>query len=185
MKKMWLSVLVLVSLMTLAATAQARGGGSGILFTLNAFYNTDKTESQDIGGTATTAESKAAIYDVKLGYLGSSGFYWGGLYTSRSSDVGGSSTSGSATGASVGYVGSMGFYVMGHYILSATQGTNYKEGSGMQADLGYMTAINGSFIVGVELTYRSISYKKDETNTNLDHYKHDEVMPLLTLGYLF
>lgn len=184
MKKMWLSALVLASTMTMAATAQARGSGSGVLFTLNAFYYSNKAEVQ-AGGATASSESKNSIYDVKLGYLGGSGLYLGGIYTSRSSDSGGTATTGTATGASLGYVGSSGFYLMGHYLLSATEGDNYKEGSGIQADLGYMTAVSGNLIVGVELTYRSITYKKDENNAALTSYKHDEVMPLLTIGYLF
>lgn len=185
MKKMWLSALVLASTMAMAATAHARGSGSGVLLTLNAFYYSNKAEVE-AGGATVSSESKNSIYDLKLGYLGGSGLYLGGLYTSRSSDSGsGTTTSGTATGASVGYVGSSGFYVMGHYLLSATEGNNYKEGSGIQADLGYMTAVSGNVIVGVELTYRSITYKKDDTNAALDSYKHDEVMPLLTIGYLF
>lgn len=184
MKKMWLSALVLASTLSGAATAQARGGGSGVLLTLNAFYKTDKAELK-AGGATATSESKSSVYDVKLGYLGGSGLYLGGLYTSRSYDAGGSPTAGSATGASVGYVGSAGFYVMGHYLLSATYGDNLKEGSGLQADFGYMTAVNGGLLVGVELTYRSVTYKKDETNAAMEHYKHDEVMPMLTIGYMF
>lgn len=187
MKKMWLSALIFVSTMTLAVAAQARGGsgGDGVLMSVNAYYNSDKTESQDVGGTAATSKSTGAIYDVKLGYLTGSGFYLGGLYTSRSNDVGGSSTSGSATGASIGYVGTMGFYVMGHYLLSATEQNVYKEGSGYQADLGYLTAIDGHLVVGVELTWRHINYKKDDNDANLDHYTHEQVLPMLTLGYLF
>lgn len=186
MKNRWFSALLLASSLAFTVTAHARGGsgGSGVMFTLNGFYNTDKTQTQS-GGATTTSDTKGAVYDVKLGYLEGDGWYLGGMYTSRSHDAGGSSTAGSATAGSIGYVGSMGFYAMAHYIFSATEGTNYKQGSGYQGDLGYLTAINGSFIVGVEVTYRTITYKKDENNAALDHYTHDEVMPMLTLGYLF
>lgn len=184
MKKMWLSSVITASVVFLLVTVPAAGATSGVLFSLNAFYTTDKVEVES-GGVTSTVDAKDSAYDVKLGYLSNSGLYWGGLYTSRSSDIGGSTSAGTATGASLGYVGSRGFYVMGHYLLSATAGDNYKEGSGMQVDLGYMSAVSGGLILGVELTYRSVTYKKDETNAALDHYKHDEVMPMLTLGYLF
>lgn len=185
MKKMWLLALVLAFMTTLVTTAQARGG-SGVLFDVNLYYSSSKIETKDIGGAASvTTDGATAIYDVKLGYLSSSGLYLGGIYTSRSNSVlNQSGTSGSATGGSVGYMGSAGFFIMGHYLVSATDG-NYKEGSGVQADFGYKAGISNGWLVGAELSYRSMTYKKNDGNTSLESYKKDEVIPMVSVGYIF
>lgn len=188
-KRNWPS-LVLLSALFLAPAAQARGGGggggSGVLFDVNLFYTSSKIESKNTGGAATvTTDGSTAIYDLKLGYLPGSGLYWGGIYTSRSNSVlNQSGTSGSALGASLGYMGSNGFFIMGHYLFSATEG-DLSEGTGIQADLGYKAGMGSGWVVGGELTYRSITYKKDASNPSLESYKKDEVLPMISIGYLF
>lgn len=186
MRKTWLSALVLASTMALTATAQARGGGSGVLFDINLSYTSTKTETKNTGGSATTdSDGSTAIYDIKLGYLGGDGLYFGGIYTSRSESVlNQSGTSGSALGGSIGYMGSGGFFIMGHYLVQAKLG-DYSEGKGLQVDLGYKAGVGSGWLLGGELTYRSIGYTKHETNTNLDTYTVTEVMPMLSLGYMF
>ncbi|WP_413287579.1 hypothetical protein [Bdellovibrio sp. HCB337] len=186
MRKKLLSTLVLASAMALSATAQARGGGSGVLFDVNLSYTSTKVESKDTGGSATTSsDGSTAIYDIKLGFLGGDGIYFGGIYTSRSESVlNQSGTSGSAMGASLGYMGSAGFFLMGHYLMQAKLG-DYSEGSGIQVDLGYKAGVGSGWLLGGELTYRSIAYKKHETNTNLEALTITEVMPMLSIGYMF
>jgi len=189
MKKMWLSTLVLAATMTLAAaTAEARGGGggSGVLFDVNLFYNSSKIETKDTGGTASVTENGTnAIYDIKLGMLTGTGLYLGGIYTSRSNSVlNQAGTAGSAMGGSVGYFDSSGVFVMGHYLISATDGV-YSEGSGIQADLGYKAGMGSGWMLGAELTYRTLTYKKSSANTSLETYKKDEVLPMMSIGYVF
>lgn len=171
-----LALAVLLTTSMAASLAQARGSASGVMVLANAFiYN---STDEDNG---TKVESKNSVYDIKLGYLTGSGLYLGGLYTIRNSESGGSSSDGKALGGSVGYVGANGFFVMGHYIASAELGDDLKEGTGIQGDLGYITNVTGAFVVGVELTYRSIEYKKADDSK----YKKDELMPLLTVGFVF
>lgn len=186
MRKAWFAVLVLASAMTLVTTAEARGGGSGVLFDVNLYYASNKVQSKDTGSAAqTTTDGSAAIYDVKLGYLSGSGLYFGGLYTSRSNSVlNQSGTSGSATGGSIGYVGASGFFVMAHYLMGASNG-DYNEGTGQQADLGYKAGVGGGWLVGAEFSYRNITYKKNDSNVNLESYTTTEVIPMISLGYIF
>lgn len=159
--------------------AQARGSSSGVMLTANAFmYNITVQETP--GGKA---ESKLSVYDVKLGYLMGNGFYLGGLYSTRNTTAN-SSEDGKAMGASAGYIGSGGFFLKGHYILSAERGI-YKEGTGVQGDFGYLTNVTSSFMVGVELTYRSIDYKKSDNNSSLESLKQEELFPMLTVGFVF
>ncbi|WP_295905928.1 hypothetical protein [uncultured Bdellovibrio sp.] len=175
MKAKILALVAVVVASVVAGNAEARGSASGVMLTGNAFiYNS----TDDNNGTK--IESKNSIYDIKLGYLTGSGLYLGGIYTLRNSQTGSTTTDGKALGGSVGYVAANGFFVMGHYIASAELG-DLKEGKGMQGDLGYLTNVTGAFVVGVELTYRSIEYK----TTSDTKYKKDELLPLLTLGFVF
>lgn len=182
MKMSLITSLTLIMLSSVGSIVHARGGSasSGILLTANLFmYNT--TEERTPGGTSNGKES---IYDIKLGYLTGTGLYLGGIYTLRNSEVNSTTFDGNAAGASLGYMGTNGFYLMGHYLLTATDGY-LKEGSGIQADFGYMTEVSSSFMVGVELTYRSLDYKKDDTNSAITKVNRTELMPMLTLGLVF
>jgi hypothetical protein len=173
--------------MTFTTTAQARGGGgSGILFDLNLYYGSSKVDDVYSGVTTHESDGKTAIYDVKLGYLPGSGLYLGGIYTSRSDNaLNASGTAASAMGGSVGYMGSEGFFIMGHYLVTATSG-EYKEGSGVQVDLGYKAGVSSGWLVGAELTYRSITYKKNDTlAATFESHQVTEVMPMISVGYMF
>ena len=190
MKKMWLSALILASVTSVAGTAQARGGGgggsSGFLFDINLYYDTFKDETQNTGGTATTNNNTTeAVGDIKLGYLSSSGLYFGGIYTSRSNSfLNQSGTNGSSEGASIGYMASSGLFIMGHYLASSSYGT-YSSGTGYQADIGYKAGMGNGVLLGAEITYRTATYKKDSSNSSLDHYTVTETMPMISIGFLF
>jgi hypothetical protein len=185
MKKMWLYVFCLASTLTFAGSAHARGG-SGILFDVNLYYSSSKSTTKTTAGVETIGtDGSTAIYDIKLGYFGNSGLYFGGIYTSRSESVlNASGTSGSAMGGSIGYFASSGIFLMAHYIASASYGF-YKEGTGVQADLGYKAGVGSGWLLGGEISYRSIGYKKNENIANLDTYTVAEVVPMISIGYLF
>jgi hypothetical protein len=195
MKKTGISSLIVAAslcsgLLTLGSSAFARGGGggggSGVLLDANLYYHSARTETKDVGGVSKTlSDGTTAIYDIKLGYLMSEGLYIGGIYTSRSdSALNLSGNSGSATGASVGYMAGTGIFVMGHYLVSGTYGT-YSDGSGIQADFGYKAGMGSGWLLGAELSYRSMTYKKDSSNAALDSYKVTELFPMVSVGYLF
>jgi hypothetical protein len=185
MKMTGLSTLVFASILALGGLAQARGGGSGVLFDVNLYYGSSKEDQKLTDGTESKSGSTTAIYDIKLGYLGGSGLYLGGIYTSHSSTpLDGSGTNGSAMGGSVGYFGSTGFFIMGHYLVTGTYG-KYTDGSGMQVDLGYKAGVGGNWLVGGELSYRSMTYKKNEDIANLDSYTSTDIVPMVSIGYMF
>lgn len=164
----------------IAPFAQARGSASGVMLTANAYmYNTNIDMTP--GGSS---KSESSIYDIKLGYLGGSGLYLGGLYSIRKDVSDSSSLDGKAMGASLGYVGASGFFIKGHYLLSTEYG-DFKEGTGIQGDFGYITNVTGAFIVGVELTYRSVEYKKNDTIPGFEKLKRNELFPMLTVGFVF
>lgn len=183
MKFQVLAIAALMTVSVFVSSAQARGSSSGVMATLNAYMYNQTVETTS-GGASSSSEADSIIYDLKLGYLTGSGLYLGGLYTMRNSKSGSTTTEGKNLGASVGYFGANGFFIKGHYILSAEYG-DLKEGTGLQADLGYINNITGNFLVGVELTYRSVEYKKDESSPSLDKYKLTELFPMLTVGFVF
>lgn len=172
--------ITLLFSMALTSQAQARGGGaSGLMLTANVYMYNVTVEQVPTA----KAESKSSVYDIKLGYLTGSGLYFGGIYSMRNV-TGSSSTDGKAMGASLGYFASNGFFAKGHYLVSAEYGT-LKEGTGIQGDFGYITSVSSSVVVGVEMTYRSIEYKKDESNASLQKLRQDEMFPMFTIGLVF
>lgn len=175
-----LSILLAVAMMATTFNQAFAATANGVLFSANAFMYNSTTDTTP----GTQSKSNNSIYDLKLGYLTGSGLYMGGLYSLRKVETDSSTQDGSALGASVGYIGASGFFIKGHYLLSATNG-DLEEGTGMQADVGYIATVGGPFIVGVELTYRSIEYKKHKTVPTLEKLKNDELFPMLTLGFLF
>lgn len=178
------NLLLFVLITATASWAQARGyvgGMSGVLLSFNGFlYN--QTRDPDPGSSS---DDNLYIYDVKLGYLDGNGLYLGGIYTSRNHNGSAiSSEDGNALGASIGYVGESGFYIMGHYYLSAKLG-DHKDGTGYQGDFGYMTDVSGAFYVGVELTYRNLTYKKNDADPSQNSYSAREIFPMLTAAFIF
>ncbi|WII70884.1 hypothetical protein QJS83_10470 [Bdellovibrio sp. 22V] len=180
MKSKLLVLSALLSVGLFASISEARSTGGGVMLTANAFMRNTTSKV----GSGSESESKVSTYDLKLGYLGGSGLYLGGIYSISKTEGSGASTDGKALGGSIGYVGASGFYVQGHYLAQAEYG-DWKEGTGFQGDFGYITNVTGAFIVGVELSYRAIEYKKDETDASVSSIKTSELMPLLTVGFIF
>jgi hypothetical protein len=181
------ALVIAASLFLGGASAFARGGsGGGIIFDVNLFYESAKYETTNTGGSASTdSDTTTAIYDIKLGYLSSSGLYLGGIYTSRSNSVlNQSGTNGSAMGGSVGYMGDAGIFIQGHYLTGATYGV-YSDGSGLQVDVGYKAGVGTGWLLGAELSHRSIDYKKSSSNASLASYKVTETFPMVSIGYMF
>ncbi|CAE79674.1 hypothetical protein AB1A81_08290 [Bdellovibrio bacteriovorus] len=179
MSKKILALAVFMAGSVLSLQSQA-ATSNGVLVNANIFMYNNSTETTPGG----ESKSNSSIYDIKLGYISGNGLYLGGLYTLRKVETDSGSVDGNALGASIGYVGASGFYVKGHYLLSAEYDT-LKEGTGIQADFGYMTNVTSSFFVGVELTYRSIEYKKNEASPGMDSLKISETFPMLTVGFIF
>lgn len=171
-------IFVLVVLL-LVSVGQARPlEKNDILITGNIFlYNNSSETSPGESG-----EAKLNIYDLKLGYMYTSAVYLGALYTMRATQAEADSK-GTAMGLTVGYYGQNGFFINGSYILSATFG-DFKEGMGPQIDLGYVDSISSAFYLGVQLSYRSISYKKSDT-AEIDKHTITETLPMAILGFRF
>jgi uncharacterized protein YjbI with pentapeptide repeats len=182
MKKLFLlTVSLLCSQISLAKNI-GKDGDNTFILGLSAFYysanNSDATGS---------SHSTNTIYDLKGGYVTSKGLFIGGLLTSRNDDLGGAaSTGGSQTGASVGYYGSSGIHFVGHYIFSAKLGGfagAYEQGSGLQADFGYLSAVTSNFFIGVDLSYRNLTYKELNGAKLPSNFTRTELFPMLSLMF--
>lgn len=159
-----------------------KDGDNTAILGLSTFYYSSSSES---GGVSTTSTN--TIYDLKGGYVTSKGLFLGLLYTMRDDNLPGAvATGGTQLGASVGYYGSSGIHFVGHYITSAKLGGNpsaYEKGSGIQADFGYLSSVTSNFFIGVDLSYRSITYKDQGGVTLTNSYKRTELFPMLSLMF--
>lgn len=179
MKKILLTLVVVLSSQISHAKSIGKDGDNTFILGLSAFYYSSSVDA----GAGATARSANTIYDLKGGYVTSKGLFLGGLYTSRNDDLtGAASSGGSQVGASVGYYGSSGIHFVGHYILSSTLGT-YEKGSGVQADFGYLSSVTSNFFIGVDLSYRSISYKDQSGISMANSYNRTELFPMLSLMF--
>ncbi|AHI05850.1 hypothetical protein BDW_06720 [Bdellovibrio bacteriovorus W] len=165
-----------------ATNALARGTANGVLATLSGTItkHTVKVEGQP------ESKEDTLLGDIKIGYLNGNGLYLGGLYgfgnVSNDDGVGNSGDSKVTTyGASIGYVGATGFYLTGHYLF-ASKFDDLEEGNGFQIDFGHLSNVTSTFVVGVQVSYKSMEYKVQDIGTKV---KTTDLFPMLTLGFLF
>jgi hypothetical protein len=177
----------------------AKGGGSGVVTALNLYYQTlEQKDEPPSPGTASNTKSGETGIDLNIGYAMSNGLYLGFLYgldTLSSTTAAGVTTTPtySGYGPSVGYIAPNGFFVTGSYILSASfeklnsAGAKYTKGSGIQADFGYQMNVAGNFLVGLLMTYRSVSYTNLNDGTTDIAYKYTatQMYPQIRLGFMF
>lgn len=137
--------------------------------------------------TGTTTETEISSYDLKLGYVGSSGLYLGGMY--QMSKIGDDKAT--AVGPTLGYSHYSGFYALFTYFLMAQQdagsGSEFTDGMGPQVDLGWVFPVTRVFMIGPQVSYRSISYDKFKANgASVDaDYTRSNILPYISLWFRF
>ncbi len=159
-------------------------GRSGTLFDIGFYYG--QSEATASPSAANEFKNNTSIYDIKLGYIFSEGFYLGGEYSTRNESSTSTTTgtlSGGGAGAGVGYFATSGFYLRGLYRFNETFG-DYKNGSGYQADLGYMVNMTSNFFIGILISNRQITYKENKLIFGFDNWTKKETYPFLTLGFV-
>jgi hypothetical protein len=166
--------------------AEARFGKEGYMLDISLYYTSDNSSTATAAMTS-TSKATTTIYDVNFGKLSEKGIYYGALYTSRSATSGGLPVGegGTAMGLSLGLFSEVGYYVMAHYLVTAKDGS-YLSGSGIQGDVGFKSSLGSDWLIGGNFSYRSLTYKKmkpdDPTFVSLTK---SEIMPMLSIGYLF
>lgn len=173
--------------MIAASSAQAFGGGaSGFHLGLSALKY-DVSASGDAFGENKNSRTHL---DAKIGFLSDSEIYFGAIYSTLAVTATGSSPSRTATGATVGYHSDGWFFDLSYFLSSEYKMSNletYKEGTGFQAEFGYNFMMSANFYMGLELAYKTLTYRKlntggaDFSSTNT----FTELMPLFNLGFYF
>lgn|GEM_PF-3259786 len=188
MKNIQLGFLILAitgSLLLSSSQALAAMGGSGsdnVLFGLSLLKFDRETEGPTLG----TSTEKWTIYDLKLGYVFSNNFYLGVIYSGYSDDNGSNTNTRGLLGGTVGYHND-GWFIDGSYLLSGQlklSGSTLKDPSGYSIDFGYNAMMGSNFYLGVEASYKSISYDKKD-NVSETNKEKSELYPMLSAGVLF
>lgn len=181
MKAICLAVFLMAAPLSVFAA-----NGSGWNLGLALMYQSYKTDSN-----GTTSESTQTDYDIKFGYLMTSGLYLGVIYDNQTHGGGGSSyPTRTGYGAVVGYhTGNWTFDL--DYYLSSTRNssatTSYTGGTNMQVDIGYDIPLSSSFYLGWQLAYRMYAYNSVTNNgtSSSTDFKMTEIQPLIRLGFNF
>lgn len=193
--------------LSLSAEAAGRGGGGG--GSVGGLASRSSMSSAEGEGFAIDLDgfrdgrtasqpgqnpSTLSFFDVKLGYLLSSGLYFGGIYTSMSNTpgFGGGTTVDTMTGYGAtagfhkaGFVFDVSYYISSTYTLPGN--VTYTQGTSTLAYLGYKMMIGNGFNIGFGYAYYSLGYTQQTTNgvstaqnTTLT-YDH----PCLSMGFQF
>lgn len=126
----------------------------------------------------TSDPAKHSIYsskaDINLLYFVRGGPTFGFHYLAESRNEVETQT-GKSYGPSLGYYWTQGWFILGHYDFFAELGP-LTDGHGPQIDFGYLEHLGGHFHIGLQVSYRSMSY---------DTERIQETYPSLTLMHLF
>lgn len=159
-------------------------GRSGVLLDLGFFYG----QSEAVANPSPGNEWKdiTSVYDVKLGYVFDSDLYFGGGYLARNDSLTSLSTNSSNGGTAMlglGWFWGNGFNLRGYYHLNESLG-DYKNGTGFQADIGYMVNMTSNFYMGLLFSHRQTVFTSNSTIANFQTWTRKETFPMVTLGFL-
>lgn len=164
-----LSALVIAVMLVSSSALAGKLDGESWNANLNYFMRTTKIDE---------GKGETTIMDFTAGYARSNGFYLGGIYSTGS----GNNTH-SHMGASLGYMKN-GWNLVAHYLLGGTAnlaGTEYKEGTGTQIDVGRVFKTDFPIFVGVQVSSKSMTYKaKASTGSSV---KFSDLYPAIKLAY--
>ena len=156
-------------------------GRTGVLFDFGIYYGQSEATADPALGNEW--KNLTSIYDIKLGYIFDSNFYLGGEYSTRNDSMITTSNQGGTAAAGLGIFWGTGFHARAFYRINENFGS-YTDGSGFQADLGYMTNLSSNFYVGVLLSHRQVTYKSNSSIVGFNSYTKKDTQPMLTLGFL-
>jgi hypothetical protein len=155
-----------------------KGGG---LFDFAFYYG--QTEGSSDPDNSYQAKNNESYYDMKLGYVFNSGVYFGAEYNARNSGYVGGSTTGNGAAAGLGYFFQNGINLRGYYRFNESF-SDFRNGTGVQADAGYSQLFATNFYLGIMLSYRKTNYTKRDSDPTLTRYSFDSTYPMLTVGFL-
>jgi len=163
-------------------SVQAEAAGETFRLGLSATKLDTSYDGPAFGGSN---ESSITILGLKAGtYFGR--IYVGGIYDSRTDESGGSKSERTGYGATVGYHQG-GWFIDGSYYLSSaikSGSIEFKEGSGFGVDVGRNFDVMSNVFLGLQISYRSFSYKK-LGNLDQENKLKSELTPMLNVGLAF
>ncbi len=166
-----------------AKTYSRSYGRTGLLFDTGIYYGQSEATANPVA--LNQWQNTTSIYDIKLGYIMDNSVYLGAEYSTRTDNqLSSTAAAGSATALGIGYFSENGFNIRGYYRLGEAFG-NYSNGSGYQADLGYMMNMTSNFFLGFTVSIRQATFKTNSTIAGFDYWARKETYPFLTLGFLF
>lgn len=184
--KKFANVIALIaglSILSFGRESHAGAGDGGFMLGIS---TTKLDESYD-GTTVGTTETTRTILDLKAGYVMPSGLYFGGIYDSRTDQVGSSKTERTGVGATVGYH-NMGWFIDGSYYLTSeiklSSGTKLESGSGFGVDVGKNFDVLQNVYLGLQIAYKSLEYKKAGGVEVVNKLK-SELAPMINAGINF
>ena len=165
-----------------AKTISRSYGRIGTLFDVGIYYGQTEATANPVAGNSW--QNTTAIYDIKLGYITEDSLYFGADFTSRSDNqISVTSVSGSSAGVGVGYFSDGGFNIRAYYKFSDVYG-DYQDGSGFQADLGYMLNPTSNFFIGLAVSVRQSTYKTNNMIAGFNSWTRKETYPFINIGFL-
>lgn len=171
----------------LGSVCLAASSGSGVLMSLGLL----RYEREVDGPTIGNGKGISSYYDFKLGYLIGNDVYVGGIYSTYGHDDGVTQPKRSLYGATAGYHSDgwfldLSYFLGGNYELSST--VNLKNPSGLGIDVGYQAMVNSNFFLGIQGSYKSVTFKEVESSnvvTKEDNKIKSELYPMVLLGVIF
>jgi len=182
-----LKALALVSASVFSSVLLSSTASAEILFSPTLNYTETKVENPGNSKVRSTA------IDLRLGYVGGSGLYLGGLYNTETIDDGGPKDKKTSIGPSVGWVHNSGFNLIATYHVFNTEyevnggAQKFTEGKGPQIDIGWLFKMGSMFSLGPQFTWRSIEYGKVESGgVKVDSDTTiTEIRPMVAFGFQF
>ncbi len=164
-----------------SASFSMNTGRSGVLFDAAIYYG--QTEATADPAAGNEWKNLTSIYDIKLGYILDSSIYLGAEYSTRKDASILSTTSGGTSAVGIGYFWGSGFHARSFYRMNENFG-DYSNGTGFQADLGYMINMSSNFYLGLLVSHRQVTFTKNDTISNFKSQTKKDTQPMVTLGFL-
>lgn len=159
-------------------------GRTGALFDVGVYYGQSEATATPVSNNE--FKNISSIYDIKLGYIFSEGYFLGAGYSARNestSTTNSTTTTGGAGMVGLGYFTDTGFNLRSYYHFNESFG-DYKNGNGFQADLEYKVNMSSNFYMGIAFSHRQITYTQNNLITGFTSWVRKETYPFVTFGFI-
>ncbi len=156
-------------------------GRSGVLFDAAIYYGQSEATAEPALGNEW--KNLTSVYDLKLGYVFNSNLYLGGEFSTRNDASATVTSNGTTAALGAGLFWGSGFNLRSFYRINESWG-DYSNGTGFQADLGYMHNLTSNFFIGLLVSHRQTTFTKNNLIVGFKSFTKKETQPMLTLGFL-